>query len=116
MHAGRQHWKVSISVNVKTKRGFNMYKTRQCIALFTALAMVMFFAGSVAAEAGTTININTANVEELVLLNRVGDKYAERIVAYRTENGPFEAPEDIMLVAGIGEKTFEANKDRIIVK
>jgi len=93
-----------------------MYKTRQWIALFTAMAMVMIFAGSVAAEAGPTININTASVEELTQLDRVGQKYAERIVAYRTENGPFKAPEDIMLVAGIGEKTFEANKDRIVVK
>jgi len=93
-----------------------MYKTRQMIALFTALAMVMIFAGSAAAEAGPAININTASVEELTQLDRVGQKYAERIVAYRTENGPFQAPEDIMLVAGIGEKTFEANKDRIVVK
>ena len=93
-----------------------MYKTKQWIALFTALAMVMIFAGNVLAESTETININTANIEELTQLNRVGEKYAERIVAYRTENGPFEAPEDIMLVAGIGEKTFEANKDRIVVK
>ena len=93
-----------------------MQTTKQWIALCTALAMVMIFAGSVVAEAGPTININTASVEELTQLDRVGQKYAERIVAYRTENGPFKAPEEIMLVAGIGEKTFEANKDRIVVK
>ena len=93
-----------------------MYKTKQWIALFTALAMVMAFAGIVAAEAETRININTANIEELTQLNRVGQKYAERIVAYRDENGPFKVPEEIMLVAGIGEKTFEANKDRIVVE
>jgi len=93
-----------------------MYKSRQWIALFTALAMVMMFAGNVVAESTETININTANIEELTQLDRVGEKYAERIVAYRTENGPFETPEDIMLVAGIGEKTFAANKDRIVVK
>ena len=93
-----------------------MHRTKQWIALFTAMALVMIFAGTVAAETETKININTASVEELVQLDRVGTKYAERIVAYRTENGPFKAPEDIMLVAGIGEKTFEANKDRIVVK
>ena len=93
-----------------------MYKTKQWIAFFTALAMVMIFAGNVAAEAGPTININTASVEELTQLVGVGQKYAERIVTFRTENGPFKAPEDIMLVAGIGSKTFEANKDRIVVK
>lgn len=93
-----------------------MYKTRQWVALFTALAMVMAFAGIVAAEAETKININTANIEELAQLVGVGQKYAERIVTYRTENGPFKAPEEIMLVAGIGEKTFEANKERIVVE
>ena len=93
-----------------------MYRTKQLITLLTTMAMIMILAGGAMAEADGKININTANVEELVLLDRVGEKYAERIVAYRTENGPFEAPEDIMLVAGIGEKTFEANKDRIVVK
>ncbi|MBW1889750.1 MAG: helix-hairpin-helix domain-containing protein [Deltaproteobacteria bacterium] len=93
-----------------------MYRTKQLIALCMAMAMIMIFAGSAMAEAGPKININTAGVEELVQLDRVGPKYAERIVTYRTENGPFTAPEDIMLVAGIGEKTFEVNKDRIAVK
>ena len=93
-----------------------MYKTKQWIALFTALVMVMIFAGNVVAESTETININTANIEELTQLTRVGSKYAERIVAYRDENGPFKTPEEIMLVAGIGEKTFEANKDKIVVE
>ena len=93
-----------------------MHRTKQWIALFTAIAMVMIFAGSVTAETETKININSASVDELVQLDRVGQKYAERIVAYRDSNGPFEAPEEIMQVAGIGEKTFEANKDRIVVK
>ena len=93
-----------------------MHRTKQWIALFTTIAMVMIFTGTVAAEVTTKININTASVEELVQLDRVGQKYAERIVAYRDENGPFKAPEEIMQVAGIGEKTFEANKDRIVVK
>ena len=93
-----------------------MHKTKHLVALVAALAMVMLFAVIVAAEAGPTININTASVEELTQLDRVGRKYAERIVAYRVENGPFKAPEEIMRVAGIGQKTFEANKDRIVVK
>mgnify|MGYP001826846020 CR=1 FL=1 len=93
-----------------------MYKTKQWLVVLSALAMIMVFAGSAAAEAGATININTATAEELTQLVGVGQQYAERIVTYRTENGPFKAPEEIMLVAGIGEKTFEANKDRIAVK
>jgi len=93
-----------------------MYEMKKSIALLLAMAMVIVFASGAVAESGNKININTATVDELVQLDRVGPKYAERIVAYRTENGPFKSPEEIMLVAGIGEKTFEANKDRIVVK
>jgi competence protein ComEA len=61
-------------------------------------------------------NINTANVQELAMLERVGEKYAQRIVDYREAKGPFEKPEDIMKVKGIGPKIWEANKDRIVVE
>ena len=60
-------------------------------------------------------NITTASVDELTQLERVGAKYAEKIVAYREANGPFEKPEDIMLVKGIGEKVWELNKEMITV-
>ena len=49
-------------------------------------------------------------------LERVGEKYAQRIVEYRKANGPFENPEDITKVKGIGAKTWEANQDLIVVK
>ncbi len=62
------------------------------------------------------VNINTATVEELAQLKNVGSEYAARIVEYRQEHGLFEKPEDIMNVKGIGEKTFELNKDRITVE
>ena len=62
------------------------------------------------------ININTASSEELTSLKRIGPKYAQRIVDYRINVGPFEKARDIMKVKGIGPKTFEANKDVITVK
>ncbi len=93
-----------------------MHRTKQMIAVLTALAVIAVFAGWVMAESGDKVNINTATVEELVQLERVGPKYAARIVEFRDQNGPFQTPEDIMQVAGIGSKTYEANKDRIIVK
>ena len=65
------------------------------------------------AEDGSKININTASVEELATLNKVGDKTAARIVAYREANGPFNSVEDLMNVKGIGEKILLKNKDRI---
>ena len=60
------------------------------------------------------VNINKANVEELSSLKRIGPSYAQRIIDYRNENGPFQKPEDIMNVRGIGISTYEANKDVIV--
>ena len=48
-------------------------------------------------------------------LDRVGAKYAQRIVEYRETVGPFKKPEDIMNVKGIGKRTWEANKDKIVI-
>ena len=62
-------------------------------------------AGSASAKG--KININTAGAAELDQLPGVGPVLAQRIVDYRTEHGPFAAPEDLQNVAGIGAKTYE---------
>ena len=77
----------------------------------TAILVPLVSAGEI-----QKININTASVEELVQLKWIGPKYAQRIVEYREKNGPFEKPEDIMLVSGIGPRAWEANKDRVVVE
>lgn len=59
------------------------------------------------------ININRANEFELQRLPGIGPKIARDIVAYRTEHGPFELPEDLMNVPGIGEVTFNRIKSII---
>jgi len=61
------------------------------------------------------ININTASLAELQTLPRIGPKVAQRIIDYRTQNGPFKKPEDLMKVRGIGEKVFNQIKDLITV-
>ena len=60
------------------------------------------------------ININTADAAELMKLKGVGEKTAGKIIEYRAQS-PFEKPEDIMNVKGIGEKKFEDIKDHICV-
>lgn len=51
----------------------------------------------------TLININTAGLEELQLLPGIGPVLAARIIEYRIESGPFEAPDSLINVRGIGE-------------
>ena len=61
------------------------------------------------------VNINTADADTLTGLPGIGQVLAERIVAYRRQNGPFRAVEEIMKVEGIGEKKAEAILDLITV-
>jgi competence protein ComEA len=87
--------------------------------LAAGLVMIFIFAmaaPATAAEEPAKVNINTATVDELAQLQRIGPAYAARIVDYREQNGPFEKPEDILKVRGIGPKTWEANKDCLCVE
>jgi len=61
------------------------------------------------------ININTASSFELDTLPGIVPTTAGKIIAYREENGPFLAPEDIINVSGIGPGTYERIKDLITV-
>ena len=69
--------------------------------------------GSDAAQ-NAVVNINTASAEELMSLNGIGEKTAAAIIEYRKDS-PFEKPEDIMNVKGIGEKKYENIKNSICV-
>ena len=59
------------------------------------------------------VNINTADEKELDKLPGVGATTAKRIIEYRTENGAFQAPEEIKRVKGIGDAKYEKMKDKI---
>jgi len=93
-----------------------MKKSQKLLILVVAVSFVLALVSIAGAEEGKKININTAAKAELMELDRIGPKYAERIIEYREKVGPFEKPEDIMKVKGVGKKTYEANKDRIVVE
>jgi len=86
------------------------FKIAACILVISMLLVPVYL------MAGEKVNLNTATLEELMTLERIGPKYAQRIIDYRVTHGPFEKIEDIMKVKGIGPKTFDANKDRITVE
>jgi competence ComEA-like helix-hairpin-helix protein len=54
----------------------------------------------------TSVNINTASVEELEKLPNIGAKLAQRIVEYREKYGKFRRLEHLILVPGISDRRF----------
>ena len=62
------------------------------------------------------VDLNHATSTQLQQLPGVGPKMAERILAYRTENGRFKSVSDLDSVKGFGEKKMDALKDLVVVK
>lgn len=90
-----------------------MFNLRKATILPLTFFLFLAFSYPGIAAGPKQVNINTASAEELMTLQKIGPKCAERIIEYR-KNTPFEKPEDIMNVKGIGPKTWEINQDRII--
>ena len=59
------------------------------------------------------ININRASKSDFDSLSGIGPVIAGRIVAYRVQNGPFMAIDDLLKVAGVGPKTLERIRTRL---
>jgi competence ComEA-like helix-hairpin-helix protein len=63
------------------------------------------------------LNLNTATYEELILIPRVGDVTAQRILQYRDYlGGGYDMLEQLMEIKGIGEATFEAIEPYLYVE
>lgn len=60
------------------------------------------------------ININATDAETLDLLEGIGPTLSERIVAYREEYGNFASLDELIKVDGIGTKTLERIRSRLI--
>lgn len=61
------------------------------------------------------LNLNTASQAELEELPGIGPVLAERIVTYRTENGPFSSVEQLVEIDGISTATLEELRPFIAV-
>jgi competence protein ComEA len=63
--------------------------------------------GTGTASGAGKVNLNTASVEDLDALPKVGPVLAQRIVDWRKEHGPFKSVEELDAVDGVGPKMLE---------
>lgn len=61
------------------------------------------------------VNINTATEHQLTLLPGVGPALAKRIINLREANEGFKANEELILVRGIGDRTFDKIEPYVVV-
>jgi competence protein ComEA len=64
-------------------------------------------------QESSLISLNQASSSQLEDLPGVGPALAGRMVDWRTANGGFKSKEDLLNVAGIGDKLFAAVKDLV---
>lgn len=61
------------------------------------------------------VDLNNADQTELETLPGIGPALAQRIIAWRDENGRFRSIDDLLVVSGIGDKVLAGLKDLVRV-
>lgn len=103
--ADSENYSAFNSANVDSKQDFSDFKSQEFLRKTGADEL-----------AGNSIDINTAAYKELLLLPGIGPRTAEKIIAYRKENGGFQSIEEITNVSGIGRRKFQEIKHYIYTK
>ncbi|MDR3136231.1 MAG: helix-hairpin-helix domain-containing protein [Coriobacteriales bacterium] len=95
------------------------YEQASAGAAFPALAGSGIANTSVQPETGSgssgLVNINSAGSAELQTLDGIGPATAQKIIDYRTSNGPFKNKEELKNVTGIGDKKYAAIASSVTV-
>ena len=64
---------------------------------------------------GVPLNLNTATLEQLDVLDGIGPGLAQRILDFREEHGGFGSVDELAQVPGIGEKRMAALREEVRV-
>ena len=89
---------------------------KRLIAVSATFLILLAVIGPVWGQEAERVNINKASAQELAKLQKIGPKYAVRIVEHRQKYGPFKLTEELMEVPGIGPGTYNRIKDQIIAQ
>ena len=97
-----------------------MIPIKKAFSLLLVLCLTVVMSSPLSAQQKQTtatklININSATIQELSTLPRIGEQTAKRIVEFRKTHGKFKRIQDLMKVKGIGEKTFKKFEKLITV-
>ena len=84
------------------------------IVLITFVALKPVSAAQTSAEMAQQVqqmvNVNQADVEQLVILKGIGKKKAAAIVAYRKQHGRFKSVDELTKVKGVSQGIVDRNK------
>jgi competence protein ComEA len=80
---------------------------------FSALVLVLLVLTAGGLLAQGKVDINSADVKELMSLRGVGEARAKAIVTYRQTYGPFQSLDDLKKVPSIGDKIIQDNRSNI---
>ena len=68
-------------------------------------------------EVAEPVDLNTATAKEIAQsLSGIGLTRAQKIIVYRDKFGPIDTPEELLAIKGIGQKTLDKNRAKIITR
>ncbi|MFC1998607.1 helix-hairpin-helix domain-containing protein [Chloroflexota bacterium] len=105
----------TISDAIEAVGGLTDYAATNAIATDVKIKNMVFIYVPAQNGAPQRININMSELWLLDAFLSIGETLAQRIIDYRTTNGPFMDIDEIKSVAGMVESTFAKIKDKIIV-
>jgi competence protein ComEA len=85
------------------------------LALAIGVASTSAFAEEPAGLTGK-VNVNTATLEELVLLPGIGESRAKALIETRKRRGGFKSVDELLEVKGIGDASLERLRPHVAVE
>ena len=87
-------------------------------SLLAVLALALAAAPAMAGEASLTgvVNVNTATVDQLVLLPGIGEARANALIQARKQQGGFKSVDELLEVKGIGRAGLAKLRPHVAVR